>query len=781
MYRCGCGRSGGGRVELLHAWRGTAARGLRRTGKGLAVLACGAAPLLLAVEAPAQSTLPPLSIEGKSPKAKKARPPKAAPAQAAEPAAQVQPAPQAGTTAARDKARSEAVYATPGAVSTAGRGDMETFGSLDAGDVLRAMPGVSTRESPQNAGLAVNIRGFEGSGRVNMMIDGVRQSFRFTGHEAQGFAYVDPALVAGIDVARGAVSTAGGAGALVGTANIRTLDVEDIIRPGQTAGVLTTLAYGTNGVGFQEMVATGVTNGSLGIAGAVSHREPDNYRNGDGITVPFTHQDLVSGLFKMNFRLSSEQTLRLGAQTYNNDFFANSYFQNVERETYTLSYAYKPHDNPLIDFALNSYVNRVRMEYFHDATPTTRGPFEPPNTPLAGSAAGRIAIDNGRGLDVTNTSRFALGGVRVRATYGYEHFLDDVDTSNRVNPGAGGGVNPSGEATIAGAFSQTTFSYGIFDLIAGLRYDTYQLDGSFTAQAGNPLGLPPGTFKLDQSEGRFNPKLTLAAQVLPWLQPFVSYGEAFRAPTINETMLGGSHPGGGLAGFAPNPFLEPEVQKGWELGANIRRDRLFTPTDAFRFQAIYFDMNVENYVAACSRPGIPPGPPLNFFCNQPGSSSVRGVELQGMYDAGRAFLGLAYTHTRTDLPAQVDGLGAHSFLPEHILTVTGGLRFLDQRLVVGARVTYNSDSQIGANNVFPGGNYAFPTMPGYTLVDLFTSYKFDNGVEIGASALNLFDVDYTPALTTPFTADTGCFGGNAPGCNDAGRGRTIVFTAKAQF
>ena len=72
----------------------------------------------------------------------------------------------------------------------------------------------------------------------------------------------------------------------------------------------------------------------------------------------------MSGLFKMDFRLSAEQTLKLGAQFYDNDFFANSYFQNVECDTYTPKYAYKPHNNPLIDFALNVYVNQVRMEYF---------------------------------------------------------------------------------------------------------------------------------------------------------------------------------------------------------------------------------------------------------------------------------------------------------------------------------------------------------------------------------------------------------------------------------
>jgi len=45
--------------------------------------------------------------------------------------------------------------------------------------------------------------------------------------------------------------------------------------------------------------------------------------------------------------------------------------------------------------------------------------------------------------------------------------------------------------------------------------------------------------------------------------------------------------------------------------------------------------------------------------------------------------------------------------------------------------------------------YAGPFMPGYTLVDLFTSYRFDSGFEIGATVVNLFKAGYTPALTTP--------------------------------
>ena len=737
-----------------------------------AAAALPAAAIDFGTQAHAQGAapLPPITVEGQAPKAKR-KTQAQAPASKAEPAPAPAPAEAAPPTqAAKEQAQRDVPYQTPAAVSTATRSDVERFGQINTGDVLRAMPGTYTRDT-QNPGLAVNIRGFEGSGRVNMMIDGVRQNFRFTTHEAQGFTYVDPALVAGIDVARGAVSTVGGAGALVGYANVRTLDVEDVIRPGQKAGALSTITYGTNGVGFQEMGAAAVTDGRVGIIGAISHREPNNYKNGDGVEVPLTHQDLTSGLVKMNFALSSEQMLRIGAQVYENDFFANSYLQNVERETYTLGYTYRPHDNPLVDFAFNAYSNRVRMEYFHDATPTVGNPPQ-------GASAGRVAIDSGKGFDVSNTSRFSLGAVRVKATYGYEHFFDDVHTFNHdpINSSKGGGVNPSGESTIAGAFSQTTFSYGIFDLIAGLRYDTYQLDGSFTAVPGNPLEkiLPPGTYKLDESEERVSPKITLAAQVLPWLQPYVSYGEAFRAPTINETMLGGNHPSAGVT-FFPNPFLEPEIQKGWEFGANIRKDRLFTPHDLFRFKAAYFDMDVDNYITGCG------AQPNLFFCNAKGTSDVRGIELQGTYDTGGAFVGLSYTYVDIDLPQQLGGLGAPSYLPEHILVTTAGLRFFDQRLTVGGRVTYTSQSDVGSLNA-PGQFYASRFMPSYTLVDLFTSYKVSETFEIGATVTNLFDVDYTPALWTPFTGPDGvCYGGNRPGCQDAGRGRTFLFTAKTQF
>jgi hemoglobin/transferrin/lactoferrin receptor protein len=714
--------------------------------------------------------LPPLTVEANQ-KKKKSKPKSAAkkaPATAAAPA----PMPVVSTVPAKAAALepSDMPYTVPAGVSVVGSGEIGTFGQGDIGNVIRTMPGTYTRENVNNPGVAINIRGFEGSGRVNMMIDGVRQNFRFTGHDAQGFVYVDPLLLAGIEVQRGAVSTAGGAGALAGTANFRTLGVEDILKPGATEGVLTSANWGSNGLGWSGMAAGAVTNGSVGIAGAISGHDEDNYKNGDGVTVPFTFQEPVSGLVKADFYLNEEQSLKFGGVFYDNDFVGNSYFQHLKSNTFTAKYAYNPLDNDLINFSLNGYRNEVSMRYGTDFDPTSAPAF-PPGQSLIGSAAYRVIEDEGWGWDISNLSRFNLGAVGVKSVYGYEYFFDDVNVINSVTV-PGRGVNPSGKSSIEGFFSETTLSYGIVDLIGGLRYDSYTLEGSGSVTAANPLfpTLPAGPYVVDRDDGRVDPKITLAVQAMPWLQPYVTYSESMRAPTISETLTGGDHPptGGPPMSFFPNPFLDPEVQKGWEFGFNIVQDAVFTPHDRFRFKADYFTMDVQDYITGCAANMT--GSAF-YFCNAPGTSTVEGVELQGSYDAGFVFAGLSFTHTNTTLPSQINGFGAQSFLPDDVLTLTGGLRFLQEKLTVGARGYITSKSYNGADLVPSNGDPSKPYNDGYELLDLFANYEIVEDVNLGATVTNVFDRAYTPALTTPGTDFTG----------ELGRGRTFLLTSRAKF
>ncbi|MBS0239192.1 MAG: TonB-dependent hemoglobin/transferrin/lactoferrin family receptor [Proteobacteria bacterium] len=747
-------------------------------GKAALALTVSAAALVLAVPAFAQETqLPGINVQGAQ--AKKSSAPKAKPKPKPAQAAQSEPvAPPPESEGGNQAATIDAPYNTPAGVSVAGQSEIQTFGQTNVQDVFRAMPGVSTGNDPNNPGVAVNIRGFEGQGRVNMMIDGVRQNFRITGHTAGGFAYVDPLLLASIEVQRGAVSGVGGSGALAGSANMRTLDVDDVLKPGKNYGALTSLTWGSNGVGFSEMGAGAIRSGAISIVGAISKHNQDDYDNGRGQRVPFTDQDLISGLAKVHIQIDPTQQLSFGTVLYNNDFTANSYNQNIDSKIYTASYEYNP-GNDLINFRANFSGSDLKLKYL--------SPAENLNS-VVYSQAGRRIEDIGLGFDVSNTSLFDLGGIHVMSNYGYEYFHDDVNAWNVVNANLNGGTNPSGKSSIGGAFSQTTFSKSIFDFIVGLRYDDYNLKGSgdvfvdalpgyYVGQPGTytpalPSFLATGPYKVDKSDGGFSPKLTLAVKPVDWFQPYVTWSNSFRAPTISETLLGGVHPGAGdPTQFAPNPYLQPETQTGWEFGFNSKVDGLFQPGDSFRFKGNYYTMDVENYITAST---VDPYGLLWFYVNNPGTSKVEGVELQGTYDVGYAFAGLSYSHNHTTLPSQLDGLGMHSYLPGDIATVTGGLRFFDQRLTVGARAYYTSKSQAGDLNTESFGGPAF--YEGYTTYDLFSNYKVNDDVDVGLNITNLTDVAYSPALSA---GGTGGSINHVPA--DTGRGRTFLLTTRAQF
>ena len=206
-----------------------------------------------------------------------------------------------------------------------------------------------------------------------------------------------------------------------------------------------------------------------------------------------------------------------------------------------------------------------------------------------------------------------------------------------------------------------------------------------------------------------------------------------RAPTISETMFGGEHPGGAipfLPNFIPNPDLRPEVQKGWEFGANIKQNGLFTRGDVFRLKAAYYRMNVEDYIQGYQFFTFP-GPVVNSsFRNVPGTSHVQGIELEGLYDAGSVFAGLSYTFTDSALPTQLSGTGAPS-VPARAHSGRDGRRAsarpeADHRRP-GVVLFLSSMSVPRTPELQPGlSPTRTRTLPGYTLVDLFTSYKLTN-------------------------------------------------------
>jgi hemoglobin/transferrin/lactoferrin receptor protein len=199
--------------------------------------------------------------------------------------------------------------------------------------------------------------------------------------------------------------------------------------------------------------------------------------------------------------------------------------------------------------------------------------------------------------------------------------------------------------------------------------------------------------------GKVNPKFTLAANPTNWLQLYTTYSHTYRPPTAQESFWGLVGIGAQLgSGIYNNMDLKPETSKGWDLGFNIAKNDLFFEKDAARLKVGYFDNRIKNYItngtismercagaAECWYDTA-------MWINVPGTTRMRGVEIEGGYDAGFAYANFSYTNARTRTPAggMVGGGGNADIdiLPEDYGMIDVGLRFFEEKLALAHPVRH---------------------------------------------------------------------------------------------
>jgi hemoglobin/transferrin/lactoferrin receptor protein len=134
-------------------------------------------------------------------------------------------------------AAAEEPYRTPGAVSHIAQESIERFRGSSPADIFRGTPGVLSGESRNGGGgIDVNIRGMQGMGRVAVTVDGAENGVSiYQGYQgASNRTFVDPDLLAGIDIQKGSNVASRG---MAGTVTMRTLSADDIIEQGRSWGV----------------------------------------------------------------------------------------------------------------------------------------------------------------------------------------------------------------------------------------------------------------------------------------------------------------------------------------------------------------------------------------------------------------------------------------------------------------------------------------------------------------------------------------------------------------
>lgn len=184
------------------------------------------------------------------------------------------------------------VFTDARAVST--RQDIFKSGeNLD--NIVRSIPGAFTQQDKSSGIVSLNIRGDSGFGRVNTMVDGITQTFYSTstdagraGGSSQFGASVDSNFIAGLDVVKGSFSGSAGINSLAGSANLRTLGVDDVVQGNNTYGLLLKGLTGTNSNKGNAMAAIGArkwleSGASAGVLYGHSRRGvAQNYRVGGG-------------------------------------------------------------------------------------------------------------------------------------------------------------------------------------------------------------------------------------------------------------------------------------------------------------------------------------------------------------------------------------------------------------------------------------------------------------------------------------------------------------------
>lgn len=685
-------------------------------------------------------------------------------------------------------------YTRPGAYSS--RTLNKNLQSLDAS--LRSMAGTYTQIDPLQGTVSVNIRGMNGLGRVNTMVDGVTQTFfgmapanYHGGANTAAGVPLDPNFLAEVDVTRGNSAGSQGVNALAGSANMRTLGVDDVLMAGRQIGVLSRFKVGDNGLGRTGMVAVAgktdpfANGGGLGaMVGISGTRTYATYKNGGGRSSKdfigednkYLRQEPHSEIYKLNFNPDEFNKIELSGRNYSNTFTR----RDITSDDYAVRYNYTPL-NELIDFNLLASTSRGNQSY----KPESLYNFNRSSTTNKSNA-----------VDLNNTSRFTLAedlyaefqvGGKVMDTRYSRRFVQSTETDRNA-------FAPAGKQKISALYTGLTLNKDIYQLDLNLNYTRSQVEGHKPACADNEKCFPQGATTLRLDDKAFNPSATLSAQVTPWLQPFVSWSHSSRAPNVQEVFFANE------GGASMNPFLKPEKAETWEAGFNVNKKGLLLEQDSFHLKALAYHTRIKDYITSESFMLCYSGQlchdlensfggfNANVYVNTTSPVTTKGYEIEAGYDVGFAYANLAWSKQQTDQPTSIAST-VYSFaysdmsdLPESYATLDIGGRLFDQKVTLGSLVKFTGKSKrLSTEGISTDTNSVpkekMPNIP--TVIDLYSSWQMTDNVLLRFSVQNVTNRDYAEALNRMNQSLD--YAQEGASVNTTARGRTYVFGGEIQF
>ncbi|MCI4646476.1 MAG: TonB-dependent hemoglobin/transferrin/lactoferrin family receptor [Hyphomonadaceae bacterium] len=641
-----------------------------------------------------------------------------------------------------------AVFDYPGQVAVLTRDELDTIAPSSISDALRDVAGLEFSGGPRRTGETPSLRGLSGQ-NVLILLDGARQSFT-SAHDGRFFT--DPSLIGTAEIVKGPASALYGSGAVGGVLAFETVDAADLLSEDESWGVR--LRAGYQSVNEESLGAfTAFTRqGDFDGLASFGLRQSGNIELGDGSELS-SDDDIQTALLKGSYALTDAITVEGSWQRFENTAIEPNNGQgtlgtgdgvldrDVEKDITTDSFRGQIRFNPmseLIDASFTAYQTTTEVDEFDATVPRTT-----------------IREIETTGFSARNAMRFELGALSNTLTLGGDWYKDEqTGIDDETADGTRGGV-PNGESEFTGLFAQLETELetdiGEFLFVPGVRFDEFESSSDIAPDAEN-------------SDDAVSPRFAASYAPVPWLRVFGSYSEGFRAPSINELYLDGTHfevphpilfdPAMGsfvfvTNEFIPNPALIPEETETTEFGIGVDFADVFAEDDRLVAKVSRYESDVENlinlsvnfnYDATCFAPPFFPCSAGTSESSNVDSAEIEGWEGELHYDSDRLFARASFSSIEgTD---KTTGSDIGTLTPDR-LALNLGLKVPEWKARFGTRIQHASEFERRESDG-AGGFTVAEQRDDYVVVDLYATWapEFAHGLRFDLGVDNVFEEEY---------------------------------------
>ncbi|PSM53227.1 TonB-dependent heme/hemoglobin receptor family protein [Campylobacter blaseri] len=717
--------------------------------------------------------------------------------------------------------KSNESFLKAGAVSIRGK---DTFSnqtqSLDS--IVRSLPGSYTQIDQSQGGISVNLRSMTGLGRVNTMVDGVTQTFYGTSTDEGGVhnflsdigtssfnTLIDTSFLIGLDVEKGSFSSS--AIGLMGSANFKTINVNDVIRGNKNFGFLGKFSYGSNEVGPSYMGAlagkVNFENGSnLGILlGYGGKKIKQNYKMGNGKRIKDNLKDIDGdGIFDIDSafnpdRLTQKPKSYLFKLDYKNEA-SNATLSYRKYDNYLAQRKIKS-DNYQFDYRYNPYSDFIDIKFLV-AYGDNKQIYDKDSRLFWASFENGMTFKNKAStFDISNTiNSDILNDILLTNTFGVRYLNNEYKRETGDKDYAvlktDYGI-PDGKQKIISYYLNNKFKYNIFTFDANFNFQDWKTKG-FKGECAKVNGFcfPKESGNFTKKDKNLNSSFVFSADIHDLFSPFISYSKITRAINVQELFTSGS------VYQDINTMLKPEKSKTWQIGFNSFKDGLFQSNDFFGFKFVYYNTDVEDFIY--DRMLLLSGKDSTLFtARMNGKAKLKGYEFEISYDNGAFYTNVSYTRQKTSMNLSdsssigsmfgpSSGQTQFSILPKDYATIDIGFRLFDKKLTIGTIAKYTGEAKRVDPRVDYVGNPTLdslfgdpkieklPNIP--TIYDLYATYKPNEQFSLKFEIQNIFDKDYMDALYTYNSSNAKQqIGDEISVFNNSARGRTFIANIEYRF